>query len=412
MSDRTDNLSSDDGQTASAGTNSVGWVAGVIEFMTYLVRHWRLIGGLTFAGGIFGIVLALVLPETFQSRGTLILTEGQSSPTGALAKLAGGDLGSLLSMGTSSTANEVGVLLEADTLAVQSIDQFHLQRTWKMDTTRPIRREDLLRSWARSFTYAFGDKDQLVVSFEDEDPRLAEAVLEAHIRRIDSAWISLKKSEAIKKSAFAQERLDDRLVQLQSKVDSLIKFQIRNRIFDPAEQLHQTVLAISGMESKMSGVRVNRELQDRLSGGSSAAELGALNSILESQAARFVDAKDSTRGAANSRGLLMNLPKALPLAAEYERRARLIQLDVTVAEGLARQVEQLKIESMRDVSILQVVDPPVVPTKRKSPPRTALVELLTAMSFAFGCLLALLMEYFRASPADYALFKNLLRAWK
>ena len=82
------------------------------------------------------------------------------------------------------------------------------------------------------------------------------------------------------------------------------------------------------------------------------------------------------------------------------------------AEGLAKQVEQLKIESLRDVSVLQMIDPPVVPRKRHSPARMATVELLTALSFVFACSLAFLMDFFRRSPVDRDMLRELLKAWK
>jgi capsule polysaccharide export protein KpsE/RkpR len=389
-----------------------GWLGSLLQFLIYLVRHWKAIIGVTFCGGLLSILWVLNMTQTFQSNCTLILTAGDNSPTGALAKLAGGDLGSLLTMSNNSNKQEMAIVLGADTLAMRTIRQFHLERVWKMDSTKAPHREDLLRGWGRSYKFEFGEMDELKVAYEDESPVLAQQVLIAHIRRVDSAWLALKRAQASDKARFAQERLDERLLLLQRRADSLIQFQIQHKIFDPDEQIRQTVLAISGLEAKISGAQINQEFEKRVSGGSKVQEFAAMSSILQSNASQMIDSQYAGHGGGSSYGILLNLSKALPLAAEYEKKTRLVQLDLAVVEGLARQVEQLKIEAMRDVSVLEVVDPAVVPSKRKSPPRMILVFLHTCICFIGSCTYALLYEYFKRSPKDSALLGELLRAWR
>jgi len=405
-------MDSNSGPSPREDSGDTGWVSGLLRLFLHLVRHWKLIGGITFTVAILSVGLVLVLPESFEAKSTLILTGGQNTTAGALAKLAGGDLGSLLTSSNDPTRNEMSVLLDADTLAMRTIRECHLERAWKMDTTRVLRREDLLRAWAGAFHDQFGEEDQLMVSFKDENPRLAQVVLASHIARIDSAWLSLKQEEATKKVRFAQEQLDGRMTLMQRRIDSLIQFQIQNRLFEPNEQIRQTVLALSELETKISGVSINRELENKESGGSNAEQLGVLSSILEAREKSLASAKRTSQSNEESQVVLLNLPNALPLAAAFEKKSRMIQLDLTVVEGLARQVEQLKIEALSNVSVLQVVDPPVIPTKRRSPPRTALVELLTLIAFVSGCTLALLIEYFRAAAGDATLLKEILRAWR
>lgn len=390
--------------------NDSNWVRSLLALLLPLIRGWRWIFGITFVGGVVSIGLVLVLTETFQAKATLLLTASKSSPGGSLAKLAGGDLGSLLTMNDNSSEDEMLVVLAADTLSMRTIREFQLDRVWKMDTTKEIRRENLLKNWAKSFSFEFGEEGQLRVGYIDEDPKLARDVLLAHINRIDSAWLSIKRMEAAKKAKFAEERADERMALLESRMDSLIEFQIKNRIFDPNEQIRQTVEAVSQLETKLAGVQISREYSRRVEGGSKVGALNELTSILQSDADRLT--KKGAGNDASGTGLLMNLTKALPLSALYQKKVRLLQLDLTVAEGLAKQVEQLKIESLRDVSVLQMVDPPVVPKKRHSPARMATVELLTALSFVFACCLAYLMDFFRRSPVERAMLRELLKAWK
>jgi len=386
------------------------WVANLLSFLLPLVKGWRWIIGLTFLGGLLGIGLALVLPESFQAKATLLLTESKSSAGGSLAKLAGGDLGSLLTMNDNSSKDELSVILGTDTLAMRTIQQFHLVRVWKMDTTKELRREKILKGWGKAFAFEFGEEDQLVVSFVDADPKFARDVLVAHIGRIDSAWIALKRDEATKKARFVEERVDERMALFQSRMDSLIRFQIDNRIYDPGEQIRATVEALSELESKITGAKMSSEYSKRVDGGSKVGALNELTSILQEDADRLIGAGGAKSTAGT--GLLMNLRKALPLSAEYQKKLRLLQLDAVVVEGLSRQVEQLKIESLRNVSVLQMVDPPVPPQQRRSPPRTAMVELITALSFALSCCLAYAIEFFRRSPRERSMLREVLRAWR
>lgn len=390
--------------------NETSWVASFLSLLLPLVKGWRWIFALTFLGGVSSIVLALVLPESFQAKATMLLTESKSSPGGSLAKLAGGDLGSLLTMNDNSSKDELSVILGADTLAMRTIQQFHLVRVWKMDTTKELRREKILKGWGKAFGFEFGEEDQLVVTFIDADPRFARDVLVAHLARVDSAWMALKRAEASKKARFVEERSEERMALLQSRMDSLIQFQIDNHIYDPGEQIRATVEALSELETRITGAKVSSEYSKRVEGGTKVGALQELTSILQADADRLTGAsgakgKDGT-------GVLLNLRRALPLSAEYQKKMRLLQLDAAVVEGLSRQVEQLKIESLRNVSVLQMVDPPVPPMQRHSPPRTAMVELITALAFVLGCCLSYAIEFFRRSPRERSMLREVLRAWR
>lgn len=391
-------------------SNPSSWVASLLALLLPLVKSWRWIVGITFVGGLSSIGLVLLLTETFQAKATLLLTASKSSPGGSLAKLAGGDLGSLLTMNDNSSQDEMLVVLSADTLSMRTIREFQLDRVWKMDTTQEIRREKLLQAWGQGFSFEFGEEGQLRVSYIDENPKLARDVLLAHIERIDSAWLSVKRTEASKKAKFAEERSEERMALLESRVDSLVDFQIKNRIFDPGEQIRQTVGAVSQLETKLAGVQISREYSRRVDGGSKVGALNELSSILQSDADRLTKSGVGPKG--SNTGLLMNLTKSIPLYAIYQKKIRQIQLDATVAEGLARQVEQLKIESLRDVSVLQMIDPPVIPKKRHSPARMATVELLTALSFVFACCLAYLRDFFGRSPVERSMLRELFKAWR
>lgn len=400
-----------DTDTPTPGQGVSGtWLHGLFDFCIPLVRHWKLLFAFGFTGGLLGTAMVLLMPESYKSKAVLLVAEDQNpSGAGALAKLAGGELGSLLSMNQSSSKLELDVLLNTDTLAMKTIEEFHLERDWKLDTTKPVTREARSEVWEKVFESKFGEEDQLIVTFRHKDPEMARRILLRHLQRVDSAWIALKKHEATRKAEFVQERIDVRLKLVESRVDSLIRFQVKNRIYDPDEQIHQTVLAISGLESQLQSAQISQALSSRTASSSSAAEQGELTSILRTKHGEFLS---PSSGSATRQSLLINFSKSLPLVAEYEERNRRIRLDLAVIEGLARQAEQLKIESMRNVSILEMVDPPYVPAKRHSPVRTAMAEVVVLVFLGFGCLLSYLIEHFRSHPEDMRKLKELLKAWK
>ena len=133
-------------------------------------------------------------------------------------------------------------------------------------------------------------------------------------------------------------------------------------------------------------------------------------SALESQLARL-------SGAQPDSGSDINLSKGAVTEAglEYLRRYRDLRYQETVYELLAKEFEVAKLDEAREGSIIQVVDPAVVPDKRSFPPRVWIVIGATVLSFfiaAFWVMLREKLDRAFESPENQQRLEAIREGWK
>jgi uncharacterized protein involved in exopolysaccharide biosynthesis len=74
----------------------------------------------------------------------------------------------------------------------------------------------------------------------------------------------------------------------------------------------------------------------------------------------------------------------------YVRNLRDVKYNETIFDILARQFEIAKLDEAKEGSLVQVVDPAVLPDRKSSPKRSLIVLVSTIVGFFLGILAALL----------------------
>jgi tyrosine-protein kinase Etk/Wzc len=96
-------------------------------------------------------------------------------------------------------------------------------------------------------------------------------------------------------------------------------------------------------------------------------------------------------GSEDAPGSELVIPKGkVPEASlEYVRKLRDVKYYETIFDILARQFELAKLDEAKQGSLIQVVDPAIVPDRRSFPKRAIIVIFATVIGMFFGLLTAL-----------------------
>jgi capsule polysaccharide export protein KpsE/RkpR len=411
-------MTSDDLQQPGAAradeSDDDGPSVDLTQLLTWVGDGKKLIATVTVAAAVLGLVGGLLWPKTFTARATLLAPGSQQQSGSAAALAALGSLGAIGGLGgglSVKTPDELYVaLLKSDSVERALADRFDLKTRYNAKTYEALRKKmpDYIR--------VTSDKKSGVISVEvdDEDPKFAADLANAHAGEVTRVLGRLAVSEAQLRRVFFEKQLSEtkenlvkaeqnlRTVQeksgvivLDKQAEALITGAAQVRALIAEREVQLKVLRTSATEQNPDVVRLGSELR------ALRAELARMES---SQGGNAGSAVDMPVG---------RLPEA---GIEYVRARRELKLQETLLEAMLRQFEAAKLDEAKEGQTLQQVDI-AQPPDHKSKPSVALVAIsATLLAFLLSSAFVVMRRYTAWSreqfPQDAAARSALARAWR
>jgi capsule polysaccharide export protein KpsE/RkpR len=381
------------------------------EILTWLGEKKALIGACTLAAALVALVVVLLLPPIYTARASFLAPgsqqqSGAGAALAALGALGGGLAGSL----GAKTPDELYVALLKSDSVLRGLDaRFDLKKHYEVD------KHEALRKVFPGYVRVNSDKKSGVIAVEvdDEDPKFAADLANAHEAEVTKLLDRLAVSEAQLRRVFFEKQLQEtkenlvkaeqalRTVQeksgvivLDKQAEALITNAALLRAQIAEREVQLKVLRTSATEQNPAVVRLNSELR-----------------ALRTELARMESAQGGSPGSA------VDLPVGkLPEAAiDYVRARRELKLQETLLESMVRQYEIAKLDEAKEGPSLQQVDV-AVPPDHKSKPARALIVLASALvAFLLVSTWTVVRPYLavrrESAPAASAAWRELVRAW-
>jgi capsular polysaccharide biosynthesis protein len=178
---------------------------GLLDLLTWLGQGKWLIAGVTLLAGLGALVVALRLPPIYTARTTLLPPGAQQQSSSAAALAALGSLGGLAGVG-SKTPDELYVsLLKSDTVQRALAERFSLMKRYEATSYEALRRV------LPKFIRVGSDKKTGIITVEvdDEEPKFAADLANAHAGEITKVLGRLAVSEAQVRRLFFEQQLNE-----------------------------------------------------------------------------------------------------------------------------------------------------------------------------------------------------------
>jgi tyrosine-protein kinase Etk/Wzc len=324
------------------------------------VRRKRLvwITALAILGG--GLLVALLLPSRYTAVVVIMPPQagGASSSAAMMAQLSG--VGALASSGgglSIKNPNDQQVaLLKSRTVEDAMVERFHLQSVYHrryMSSTR--------NKWEEHTHVDNGLKDGLIhLSVTDRDAARAAEMANGWVEEYRSFSATLAITEASQRRLFYERQLSIAHDDLSRAEEDMKQTEQRTGIID-AEGQDRTMIASAAvlrgqLAAKQVEIRAMREFAADQNPDLERAEQEL--SALEGQLA--------TMDAANVRSsgdLIAPKGTVTQASLDYARALREVKYRETIQDLLTRQYEGARVDEARQGSLVQVVDPAVVPDR-------------------------------------------------
>jgi capsule polysaccharide export protein KpsE/RkpR len=336
---------------------------------------------------VLSILFALSLPKEFVSAARIMPPEqGGGNSAAMLAALVGkssagglaGLAGSLL--GAKNNGALFVALLHSGTVSGHLIDRFDLQRVYhkryRLDTAKQLGRLTKITEDTKSGV--------ITIVVTDETRERARDLAQGYLDELNNLVARVNTSSAGREREFIEQRLKTVQAELQRAQLELSDFSSKNTTIDIREQTRATVEAGAKLEGQLIAGESELDSLRQIYGNQNvrvrAAE--ARNSILQRELQRangtggqMLDGKDID--ASHPYPALRQLPQ---LGVQWANLYRNVRVHETVFDLLSEEYETARIEEVKSIPTVSVIDFPGLPERKSGPHKTLIVLISTLIS--------------------------------
>ena len=385
---------------------------GLLDLLTWLGEAKRMIFGVTLLAALGALAVAFMLTPVFTARTTLLPPGSQQQSGSAAALAALGALGGLAGGGLAAkTPDELYVaLLKSDSVQRALAERFKLGERYEAKTYEALRK--VLPKYIR----VSSDKKTGIISVEvdDEEPKFAADLANAHASEITKVLGRLAVSEAQVRRLFFEQQLKETKEHLIKAEQDLRSVQEKSGVIVHDKQAEAMIAGAAMVRAQIA----EREVQLKVLRTSATeqnpdvmrlmSELGGLRGEL----ARM----ESSRGGAAGSTVDMPVGKIPAAAIDYVRARRELKLQETLLESMIRQYEIAKLDEAKEGPVLQQVDVALPPDYKSKPSRALIVIAAALLAFLATCVVAVWRGYSALSseldPQRQLAWAAMTQAWR
>jgi len=361
-----------------------------VVYLRLLWEHRRLLARVVLYGFLASLLIAFLIPTRYES--TARLMPPDSSQSGGLAMAAAalsggaGGLGGIASemLGMKSTSDIFVGILTSRTVQDKLIQQFDLKKLYG-----DRRMEDARKDLAEHTGISVDRKSQIItITVVDHDPKRAAAMGRAYVEELNRLVAELSTSSARRERIFLEERLQAVSKDLESAEKEFSQFASKNSAIDIKEQGKAIVEAAATLqghliaaESELEGLR-QAYTDNNVRVRSVRARIDELKHQLEKIGGKGEDA--SAPFGQQQASLYPSIRRLPLLGVTYADLYRRTRVQEAVFESLTKEYELAKVQEVKEIPVVKILDSPSIPDKKSFPPRLLIMLLGTALAVALA----------------------------
>jgi capsule polysaccharide export protein KpsE/RkpR len=361
-----------------------------LVYLRLLWDHRGLLSRVALYALLANTLVAFLIPSRYESKARLMPPDNQpgSGLAMAAAAMSGstGGLGSIASemLGIKSTSDIFVGILSSRTVQDKLIEQFDLKKLYG-----DRRMEDARNALAEHTGISVDRKSQIItIAVTDQDPKRAAAIDQAYVEELNRLVAELSTSAARRERIFLEERLQAVSKDLESAEKEFSQFASKNTAIDIKEQSRAMVEAAATLQGQLIAAQSELEglkqmyTDNNVRVRSVRARMDELKHQLEKIGGKGEDA--SVPSGQQQDSLYPSIRKLPLLGVTYADLYRRTRVQEAVFEALTKEYEMAKVQEVKEIPTVKVLDSPNIPDKKSFPPRLLIMLLGTTLAFALA----------------------------
>lgn len=351
-------------------------------------------------------VIAFLIPKEYESTTRIMPPEQQGMGPAMLAALAGKAMPGAMSAlaGSMLGMKDAGALfvqlLQSGTIEGQVVDRFDLQKVY-----RKRYRQDTVKKLSHRTDITQDRKSGIItIVVTDTSRERARDMTQAYIEALDDLLIKVNTSTARREREFIEQRLLTVQSDLEKAQVALGDYASKNTTLDIKEQTKAMVDAGARLQAQLIVARSESDSMSQIYGDGNIRMRAANARVaeLERELKKMSGSGSTEQGDVSGQDRLYPPLRELPiLAVRWADLYRQVKVKETVFDLLTEQYELARIEEVKSIPSVRVIDPPSWPEKKSFPPRLVIMLAFTLLS-VFGAAMYLVVaeRWKQLSPID------------
>ncbi len=336
-------------------------------------------------------IVAFLIPSRYESTARLMPPDNQSNSglamaAAAMSGAAAGGLGGIASgfLGLKSTSDVFVGILTSRTVQDKLIQQFDLKKLYG-----DRRMEDARKDLAEHTAISVDRKSQIIsITVTDRNPRRAGAMAQAYTEELNRLVAELSTSSARRERIFLEGRLQAVNQDLEAAEKDFSQFASKNTAIDVKEQGKAMVEAAAllqgqliAAQSQYEGLReIYTDINPRVR--TVKARIDELQRQLEKLGGKGESATNVSTQSGDS--MYPSIRKLPLLGVTYADLYRRTKIQEAVLETLTKEYEMAKVQEVKEIPTVKVLDSAHIPDKKSYPPQLLIMVLGTTFAFAIA----------------------------
>jgi uncharacterized protein involved in exopolysaccharide biosynthesis len=347
----------------------------------------RMLARAVFYGFLASTLVAFIIPARYESTARLMPPDNSQSGGLAMAAaaLSGGSsgLGGIASdfSGLKSTSEVFVGILTSRTVQDKLIQQFGLKKLyWDR------RMEDARRDLAHHSGISVDRKSQIIsITVTDHDPKRAAAMADAYVAELNRLVAELSTSSARRERIFLEERLQGVSKELEAAEKEFSQFASKNTAIDVQEQGKAMVEAAATLQGQLIAAQSEYEglrqiyMDNNVRVRSVKARIDELQYQLEKLGGKGESATSISGRPGDS--IYPSIRKLPLLGVTFADLYRRTKIQEAVLETLTKEYELAKVQEVKEIPTVKVLDVANIPDKKSFPPRLLIIFLGAVLVF-------------------------------
>jgi len=383
----------------------------ILDLLLILAKHKKFIFWTTLIASIAAVTFILLVDQYWTATATILpakedknqLSFGGSSLLGLGSSLLGG--------GLQSSGMELITIMNSRTFSEDVIKHFNLLEYMELeDADSLVIREKAFKTFNEKIrTIGYSEETGLInITIETQDKYLSADIANYMWQKLEKYNIDTRMSKGKRKRIFLGKRLDEVESLLDSLSKELLNFQVENNIIELGEQTINIVKQYSTMISEQKTKEIQIELLEKSlnsDGNPYFDKLKLENEILKEEISKLEISSNN-----KDYKYLLSLGSIPHNALELATIKMNLEIQKQVYSFLYPQFEQARIEEIKDLPTIEIVDEAIASGLRSKPKRARFCILVFIITLLLSSSLVYTIDVFQNSNNNVKLreLKNLL----
>lgn len=363
----------------------------ILDIIYFILKHKKFVFITTIIVSITAIIYSLVVPFTWTSTATFMTVEYERNSFSFSSSSLFGLDSSFLGSGSNENQNLIAIM-KSRNFSEDIIRKFNLIDLLKIDNSDSLlSMEEAVRKLNKEITEIDFNEETGIISIlsTTKNKNLSAEIANYYLLKLNDYNLKTRKSKGKQKRIFLEKRLKEEKSGLDSQSYALMQFNKEHHTISINEQTNAMISHYSDLVARKISSEIELELSLKNYEIKSPIVIAYLDRIKILQNMINELESPTKSGEAN---FLLNLGNIPELKMQYSNLILQLEIDSKVYKYLYSEYESAKIEEMKDLPSIEIIDNAIPAGKRTSPKRARICILSFLIAFLLSAGSMIILE--------------------